>query len=61
MYREEDKKQLELEDFYMPFGGHLDEENRWVVLNRKIPWAELEEDYKEPLSDSELGEHLRSR
>lgn len=55
MYREENVNQLELKDFYMPFGGHLDEENRWVILSKKIPWSELEQDYKKKLSDSELG------
>ena len=60
MYREEEKKQLELEDFYMPFGGHLDDENRWVVLSRKIPWAELEQDYKKKLSGSEWDAPAKS-
>lgn len=60
MYREEDANQLELKDFYMPFGGHLDEENRWVVLSKKIPWAELEQDYKKTLSGSELGAPAKS-
>ena len=60
MYREEDTKQLNLEDFYMPFGGHLDEENRWVILSKKIPWAELEKDYKKKLSGSELGAPAKS-
>ncbi len=60
MYRENDTKQIEIEDFYLPFGGHLDEENRWVILGKKIPWAELEEDYKKKLSGSELGAPAKS-
>lgn len=44
MYRENDEKQTELEDFYLPFAGHLDEENRWAIL---------EQDYKNKLSGSE--------
>jgi len=38
MYREENEKQLKLEDFYMPFGGHLNEETRWVILSNKVPY-----------------------
>lgn len=30
MYAKEDRAQLSFEDFYMPFGGHLQGNNRWV-------------------------------
>ena len=60
MYRENDRKQLNMEDFYLPFGGHLDEENRWIILSKNIPWAELEGDYKKKLSGSELGAPAKS-
>ncbi len=55
MYREESKKQQKLEDFYMPFGGHLNEENRWVILSGKVPWKEIENDYKEKLGNTKMG------
>ncbi len=45
MYRKNDRDQLEFEDFYVPFGGKLRSENRWVKLAKVIPWAELEERY----------------
>ena len=45
MYREEAEEQQKIEDFYLPFGGHLDETNRWVVLSKKIPWEKIESDY----------------
>lgn len=60
MYRQEDVEQQKLENFYLPFGGHLDEENRWVILSKKIPWAELEDDYKKNLSDQEIGAPAKS-
>jgi hypothetical protein len=60
MYRAENRKQHKLEDFYLPFGGHLDEENRWVVLSKKIPWVELESNYAETLSGSERGAPAKS-
>ena len=49
MYREESGKQQKLEDFYMPFGGHLKEENRWVILSKKVPWDAIEKGYKDCL------------
>lgn len=60
MYREESGKQQKLEDFDLPFGGHLSEENRWVILSKKIPWTELEQDYKKKLSDSGMGAPAKS-
>lgn len=55
MYREENEKQQNIENFFLPFGGHLDKENRWVLLSKKVPWSEIEKEYKEKLSDTETG------
>ena len=55
MYKEQSEKQQELKDFYMPFGGHLNKENRWVLLSEKVPWKKLEKDYKEKLANTEMG------
>lgn len=41
MYYIEDKDQLVIEDFTMPFGGELDPENRWVRLAGIMPWIIL--------------------
>lgn len=35
------EKQLEFENFYMPFGGKLRSDNRWVKLSKLIPWDGL--------------------
>jgi len=51
MYRRNDNDQLEFEDFYLPFGGKLRSDNRWVLLSKLIPWAELEEEYAGLFSD----------
>jgi len=49
MYKE--KEQVpEFEDFYVPFGGHLREDNRWVRLAAIIPWEEIEAEYKKCFS-----------
>lgn len=55
MYREESGKQQKLEDSYMPFGGHRKEENRWIILSKKVPWKEIEKEYKEKLGNTEMG------
>ncbi|MGG6295073.1 hypothetical protein ACQ4M4_11820 [Leptolyngbya sp. AN02str] len=38
MYRRSTPGQLSLENFYLPFGGKLLGENRWVKLAQLIPW-----------------------
>ena len=45
MYRREHRHQLSFEDFYLPFGGKLSGDNRWIKLADLIPWDELEDDY----------------
>lgn len=55
MYRTKDKRQLELENFVLPFGGKLNPKNRWIRLARLIPWEEFEERYAEQFADSNMG------
>ncbi len=55
MYRQEDARQYELENFYLPFGGHLDNENRWVRLTKLIPWEEFEEEYSHHFAEEWKG------
>ena len=45
MYRSKNYQQTEFPDFYLPFSGHLDPENRWVALARLVPWKLAEEIY----------------
>ena len=42
--------QIEFYQFIHPFGGKLEEENRWVQLSKLIPWGVLEESYKKHFS-----------
>lgn len=44
MYRKTEQ-QIPLENFYLPFGGELDPENRWVMLSKQIPWEHIETKY----------------
>ncbi len=54
MYRS-DLHQPEFEDFYLPFGGQLCAENRWVKLAGLVPWLEVERCYRRGLSGSGMG------
>jgi hypothetical protein len=47
MYRKNDSDQLTFENFYLPFGGHLRGDNRWVILSQQIPWSHIEQAYGE--------------
>ena len=55
MYRKDDANQLKFEDFYLPFGGKLRSNNRWVVLSRQIPWKQIEQAYSALFTDSKVG------
>jgi IS5 family transposase len=44
MYRREHRHQLSFEDFFLPIGGKLSGDNRWIKLADLIPWDELEDD-----------------
>lgn len=42
---EKTEHEIELVDFYHPFGGKMSADNRWVKMARLIPWETLEEKY----------------
>lgn len=44
MYRKKDNQKT-IDDFLVPFGGHLLADNRWVIKANMIPWDESEGDY----------------
>jgi IS5 family transposase len=50
MYRKKPFGQLEFEDFYLPFGGKLRSDNRWVKLSKLIPWEKIEKKYSKQFS-----------
>lgn len=55
MYRKNHPKQLSFEDFYLPFGGKLRSDNRWVLLSKMVPWDLAEEIYSEHFSKNGQG------
>ena len=48
-------KQLEFEEFALPFSGGLRSNNRWVKMAKFIPWNEFESLYSKSLSGSHMG------
>ena len=44
MYRNTNKNQLDIYDFILPFGGHLKEDNGWVVLRGMIDGDIIDEE-----------------
>ncbi|ATW28200.1 IS5 family transposase [Candidatus Formimonas warabiya] len=53
MYRKRNRKQITLvENFFLPFGGKLNKNNRWVKLAEIIPWDTIEEKYAATFSDN---------
>ena len=51
MYRKNSPHQLKFENFYLPFGGHLRSDNRWIILAEQIPWHQIEQAYGELFSE----------
>jgi Transposase DDE domain len=50
MYRILPPGQLSFENFYLPFGGQLSSDNRWVKLSKLIPWETVGANYTEQFS-----------
>lgn len=44
------------DDFFLPFGGKLSKENRWVKLARLVPWAHAEKKYAKSFRISFRGQ-----
>ena len=59
MYRH-NQRQIEFEDFVLPFSGKLRSDNRWVKLAKFIPWDEFEPAYRKAASKSSLGPPAKS-
>jgi hypothetical protein len=51
MYRKNNHHQLKFENFYLPFGGHLRSDNRWIILAGQISWHQIEQAYGELFSE----------
>ncbi|MCF6094013.1 IS5 family transposase [Microaerobacter geothermalis] len=45
MYKMTEHQMIMPDDFFLPFGGKLNKENRWVQLSHLIPWWKVEKVY----------------
>ncbi|MBN2981764.1 IS5 family transposase [Cohnella algarum] len=56
MYQRTESQMILPGDFFLPFGGKLAEDNRWVLLAQMIPWWKLEEKYAKNFKKSLKGQ-----
>jgi len=56
LYQRTESQMILPSDFFLPFGGKLAEDNRWVLLAQIIPWWELEEKYAKNFKKSLKGQ-----
>lgn len=55
MYEHNANQLIMLDEFFLPFGGKLNPDNRWVVMASLIPWVEIESEYVKNLGDANQG------
>ncbi len=55
MYEHNANQMILPHEFFLPFGGHLNPDNRWVRMASVIPWTDLEEAYLKSLGDANQG------
>ena len=60
MYRKTTGQIRISDDFFLPFGGKLNKDNRWVKLEALIPWWELEDKYAKCFRRTNRGEKALS-
>jgi hypothetical protein len=59
VYRKVEQAHLPAEDFALPFGGKLAEDNRWVQLAQLISWSEFEQEYAQNF-ETKMGRPAKS-
>lgn len=55
MYRKRENQLLLPHEFFLPFAGKLNEENRWAKLAQLIPWGLVEEHYAKLFKPNSKG------
>ena len=61
MYKKNNHSQTQLPNFYLPFGGKIRADNRWVILADIVPWDVIDEMYSKNFKAKEGNEALNSR
>lgn len=59
MYKKVEQYATESENFELPFGAKLAEDNRWIIMAKLIPWSEVEEEYAKKFT-IEIGSPAKS-
>lgn len=60
MYKHDAKQMLLPHEFFLPFAGQLNPENRWCKLATMVPWATLEDRYIKRLGNLRAGQKAYS-
>lgn len=60
MFQKSQSQLTFVDDFFLPFGGRLNKDNRWVRLAEIIPWWKAEEKYAKSFKNSMKGEQALS-
>lgn len=55
MYEHNESQMIMPSEFFLPFGGQLNLDNRWVVMASLIPWNKVENAYTKTLGDTNQG------
>ena len=50
MYYKHNSDQVYIDDFFLPFGGKLRKDNRWVQMAAMMPWSYIDEVYARNMS-----------
>jgi hypothetical protein len=56
MYKYSDNQIMLPHEFFLPFGGKLNPENRWCKLAALIPWSNVEEKYAKSFKNIKVGQ-----
>lgn len=56
MYKYSDNQMMLPHEFFLPFGGKLNPENRWCKLAALIPWSKIEEKYAKNFKNIKVGQ-----
>jgi len=56
MYKYSDNQIMLPHEFFLPFGGKLNPENRWCKLAALIPWSKIEEKYARNFKNIKVGQ-----
>lgn len=60
MYNKKSNQLSLIAKFYLPFGGKLNENNRWVTLSEMVPWYKFEDEYAKNFKPTNKGEKALS-